>query len=688
MSAGEIVAFIDDDAIAEPEWLSTITKAFESENVGAAGGFVYDKSGVEFSWRYGTVNRLGYAATRWQRPATELNFPLTNNFPHLLGTNCAFRKSALLAVGGFDENYEYFLDETDLICRLVDQGWYISQVVGGNVHHKLLASEIRTDGIVTSWYKIIKSKLYFSLVNSHGHHTISDAIKDTLGFVEAFKSDLECAISAGKATASDRLRLEREVDRAIRDALSEGLESHRRYIGRSARNSNCGTFRPFNILAPAGRRRNFCFLSQCYPPAVVGGIGRHIHQLARGVAAHGHQVHVLTKSTSDSVEFEDGLWVHRVRPQATMPPKLLADLSIPQHIWDHSATMLEEVKKISTKCPVDIVHAPIWDCEGLAFLADGSFCLVTGLHTTLKFWHNDQIASSESVNNFVERMLVFERWLLTKSRGLHAPSYAILREVERAYGVKLSSAQTKVVPHGQEDWLQLPRQPPRPLSSGRLRVLFVGRLEHRKGIDVLLSTISRILLRHPHLHFDIVGNDQILGPDGLTYRQAFEANWAAHFDKDRVQFHGEVSEAELRGYYASCDIFVAPSRFESFGLVLLEAMMFSKPIVTCRTGGIVEIIDDNVHGLLAEPGDATSFELCLEKLTLDSALRERLGRAARARYEAFFTSSRMAVAVIEFLEQTARRQQVISRTRRSTSSRSSTSIETSGTGVPPSATSG
>jgi glycogen(starch) synthase len=80
-----------------------------------------------------------------------------------------------------------------------------------------------------------------------------------------------------------------------------------------------------------------------------------------------------------------------------------------------------------------------------------------------------------------------------------------------------------------------------------------------------------------------------------------------------VIFAGEVADSELEAQLERCEVFVAPSRYESFGLVFLEAMMFGKAVVGCRAGGMMEVIDEGVTGLLAEPGDSNS--LAREKLT-------------------------------------------------------------------------
>ena len=74
-----------------------------------------------------------------------------------------------------------------------------------------------------------------------------------------------------------------------------------------------------------------------------------------------------------------------------------------------------------------------------------------------------------------------------------------------------------------------------------------------------------------------------------------------------IQFEGRVDNEILRDAYAGCDIFVAPSRFESFGLIFLEAMREGKPVIGCLAGGMPEVVTQNVNGLLVEPNDADAL---------------------------------------------------------------------------------
>jgi glycosyltransferase involved in cell wall biosynthesis len=108
-----------------------------------------------------------------------------------------------------------------------------------------------------------------------------------------------------------------------------------------------------------------------------------------------------------------------------------------------------------------------------------------------------------------------------------------------------------------------------------------------------------------------------------------------------VIFKGKLPEAELYQEYADCDIFCLPARYESFGLVLVEAMMFGKPVIGSVAGGMTEIVAPGVNGFLATPGDLASLTSHLCRLIVDDELRQEFGRQSRRRYAAEFSADIM-----------------------------------------------
>jgi glycogen(starch) synthase len=163
--AGNIVAFMDDDAIPEPDWLEHICDAFLDPRVAAVGGYIRDHTGYTFQCRKVLCNRFGDAVFEGESDAApSLSDSL---FISTTGANCAFRRSVLFEVGGFDEHYAYFLEETDLDLRIHDLGYEISSCPEAEVLHKYAASDSRrADRIPTTIYKSVFSKTYFCIKNS------------------------------------------------------------------------------------------------------------------------------------------------------------------------------------------------------------------------------------------------------------------------------------------------------------------------------------------------------------------------------------------------------------------------------------------------------------------------------------------------------------------------------------------
>ena len=173
-------------------------------------------------------------------------------------------------------------------------------------------------------------------------------------------------------------------------------------------------------------------------------------------------------------------------------------------------------------------------------------------------------------------------------------------------------------------------------------MLFVGRLESRKGADTFLEAVALLLRELPHAAFTLVGKDTIVNEHGRTYREEFELATDAGLRESRVHFQGVVPDEELDRYYAGCDVFVAPSRHESFGLILLEAMREAKPIIAGDVGGMREIVDHDGNGLLVPPGDAEALAAAIKQMVESPSLRARYGRRSRELFAEKFMAERMA----------------------------------------------
>jgi len=159
------------------------------------------------------------------------------------------------------------------------------------------------------------------------------------------------------------------------------------------------------------------------------------------------------------------------------------------------------------------------------------------------------------------------------------------------------------------------------LAAGERVALYVGRLEHMKGVDLLLAGWGRLdpALRQA-ARLVLVGD----GPE----RAALEALARSLGLADSVRFAGE--QPGVLDYYHAADLFVLPSRTEGLSNALLEAMACGLPVAVSRVGGALDLVQDGVSGLFFEPEDAALLARRLESLFDASAGWARMGQAARA----------------------------------------------------------
>lgn len=145
MAQADVVAFCDDDAVPDPLWLDRLRAPFSDPAVGISGGYVRGRNGISYQWKAVTCDLAGDdAALPIAGDDPVIVLPAMGRYPRVHGTNCAFRTDALCRIGGFDEGFRFFLDETDVCLRLGQAGWATGFVPLAQVHHGFEKSERRT----------------------------------------------------------------------------------------------------------------------------------------------------------------------------------------------------------------------------------------------------------------------------------------------------------------------------------------------------------------------------------------------------------------------------------------------------------------------------------------------------------------------------------------------------------------
>lgn len=256
-----------------------------------------------------------------------------------------------------------------------------------------------------------------------------------------------------------------------------------------------------------------------------------------------------------------------------------------------------------------------------------------------------------------EPLPLHRRWPLRRADVVLAISRYTAEQLEKVQGV--DAARVHLLPLGLDPafWkrarnvgeVRLPAGFPQ--GHTLLTVTRLAANEGYKGVDTVIQALPGLACSVPDVHYAVVGE----GDD----RPRLETLARALGVADRVHFLGrlEAESPELIGCYASCDVFVMPSRGEGFGLVFLEAMAFGKPVVGGAHGGTPDVIEDGATGFLVEHGDTGRLAQILATLLGDETLRQQMGQRARARVEEKFLFEHFAARLRESVDALCERKQ-------------------------------
>jgi D-inositol-3-phosphate glycosyltransferase len=156
-------------------------------------------------------------------------------------------------------------------------------------------------------------------------------------------------------------------------------------------------------------------------------------------------------------------------------------------------------------------------------------------------------------------------------------------------------------------------------------VLYVGRLEPNKGVPLLLGAACRVLAEAPDANLVLAGGNHPTLPP-----QELERLLSQVPHRDRIHVLGHVPWRDLFAWYRRAAVCVLPSYYETFGLSALEPMAFGTPVIAAAAGGLPEIVEHGVSGLLIPPGDENALAHAVARVLSDESLRRRLSQGARS----------------------------------------------------------
>jgi len=169
---------------------------------------------------------------------------------------------------------------------------------------------------------------------------------------------------------------------------------------------------------------------------------------------------------------------------------------------------------------------------------------------------------------------------------------------------------------------------PKPLDPDPFTLLSVGRLETRKGTDILVRAMNKVWKVDAGLHLVLLGYEGNLSVEKL--RSMVDPAFG-----NKIEHHSFVPHAEIASYYQKADGYMAPSQYETFGYTVLEAMATGTPLICTNVGALPELVSQEDNGLLVPYGDVGRLAQAILRLRRDSALRERMIRNGLDKVERF-----------------------------------------------------
>jgi glycosyltransferase involved in cell wall biosynthesis len=375
-----------------------------------------------------------------------------------------------------------------------------------------------------------------------------------------------------------------------------------------------------------------------YPPS-PGGAETHAHEVAKELVGRGHDVKVYTTDLYREHPFEhldqpydDVEGVTVVRKRAYTLPEAFHFTVMPG--------LVEVLRE-----PADILHSHSFGYFHTNIMALRKKLRPTPLVITPHYHPPETMEggwAKHKMRNFYDNQIA--NWVFDQADVIIAVSRAELSSM--AHHIN-DLGKVRVIPNGIHftRFEELPQlgafKQPRGIDGPML--LYVGRLAINKRMEIVIQAMPEILKVHPDLTLVIAGPDDGVGEEWKEVSSSLGVD-------DHVRFEGFLSEEDMIAAYTDADIFVLPSEWEAFGIVLLEAMACRTPCVCADRGGAPEVLEDGVTGLVAPYAEVEAWTKSLMELLDDDVGRRRMGEAGRRRVRERFVWP----AIVDQIEQVYR----------------------------------
>lgn len=366
-----------------------------------------------------------------------------------------------------------------------------------------------------------------------------------------------------------------------------------------------------------------------------GGLDTSVMVLGKELVRQGHRVSVLyIDSSGKSVSFLKKPEEFRVHHAGIGQihyylNKLIGSVSsLPKTVQtlEFSSAFQRAVREISQKEKIDLIEIP----EIFVTSAKtGGIPYVVRLHSADWTWRL-KLGEKKRFSDGWDQKL--EALSLKEAAGISSPSQELKEIIGSECRVKRPM---EVIPYP----VDLNQFKPTAEKIHPPTVLFVGRVEERKGADTLLDAAGAVLSKMPECRFVFIGS--VSGEMRARVARA----------PKQVSFLNTVSHDSLPEWYQKATIFAAPSRWDNSPNTIYEAMACGTPVIASRTGGIPELIEDNVTGLLVRPGHPEILAEAIASLLSDKARLEKMGREAHEKASRDYSAQIISEKTLTFYKQ-------------------------------------
>ena len=367
-----------------------------------------------------------------------------------------------------------------------------------------------------------------------------------------------------------------------------------------------------------------------YPPRIVGGIARVVHDLSKRLIKDGHEVTVVTYKDGDVPYYENdkGVEVYRVENYMIHPNNFI------DWIMQLNFNMIAKASEIiQKKGKFDVIHAHDWLVGNAAKVLKHSFDIpvVATIHAT-------ESGRNSGIHDETQRYINDTEWLLTyEATEVIVNSNYMKGHVQSLFGLPFDKI--NVVPNGinltnfngvERDY-DFRRQ--YAMDNEKI-ILYLGRLVYEKGVQHLISAMPKILDNYHDAKLVIAGKGGMI--DDL------KAQVEAMGLSNKVCFAGYLNAKQVQKMYKCADIAVFPSTYEPFGIVALEAMLAGVPAVVSDIGGLNEIVEHRENGMKSYAGNPNSIADSVITLLYDKQLSANIAKKAKAKVKQEYNWTKIA----------------------------------------------